>query len=278
MEKAEGCLTQMFLLYELMIKALAFSPTTAGEETKPRTPVAAIEQSIKVADSSRFYLQKSYEDLYVMVAERMVRFILDIFKEKDKYKFPYRYDEFMDNVGYANGLLLEGLKDVDPESVGLTVSYVDTQAMKEFVLQLGIEYAKNKELSEDFLYLLMGTDNWKYAFVLMRMAIKKRKQELEQQAQVAHGRQMELEQAKVQSAILIQKAKDAGKDQNILTEGKVEIMINDALNRAKYQSQSQLKKETDDLRQGENFQKSELSKSEETHKENLKQQQALSGS
>lgn len=276
LEKAEKCLTQMFMLYDFMIKSLAFSPTTAGEETKPRTPVAAIEQSIKVADSSRFYIQKSYEDVYVMVAERMVRFILDIFKEKEKYKFPYRYDEFMDNVGYANGLLLEGMKDVEPESVGLTVSYVDTQAMKEFVLQLAVEYAKNKELSEDFLYLLMGTDNWKYAFVLMRMAIKKRKLELQEEAQVAHGRQMELEGAKVQSAILVQKAKDAGKDQNILTEGRVEIMINDALNRAKYESQSQLKKETDQLRQGENFQKSELSKSEDTHKENLKQQQPIS--
>lgn len=275
LDKAETCLAQMVVLYDLMIKSLAFSPASAGEEVKPRTPVAAIEQSMKATQSSRFFLQKAYEDFIKMYGERMIRFIIDIFNEKDDYRFPYRYEEFMDNVGYANGLALEGMKDVDPESVGLTVNYVDTQAMKEFVMTLALEFVKNKELNEEFLYLLMGVDNWKYAYVLMRMAIKKRKSEISQEAAAQHQRIMEQKMSDLQIAMALQQSKDVGKDQNITTQGRVDMMVNDALNRAKYMSQSQLKKETDELRKSENMQESDLKKTEQSHEANLEAQAPL---
>jgi len=272
LEKAESTLTQMLMLYETMIKSLAFSPMTAGEEVKPRTPVAALEQTLKSTNRARFFIQKSYETVVTMYGERIVRYIIDIANEVDKYKFPDRWDEFMENVGYANGLAIEGMKEIDPECVGLTVNYVDNTAMKEFVMQMAVEYAKSKELNEEFLYLLMGIDNWKYAFVLMRMAMRKRKQEMQAEAARNHQMAMELKQADLAVAMQLQQGKDAGKDQNIVTEGKMKMMIDERLNELKYKAQSQLKKETDELREKENAQMNELDKNKESHKKNLEMQ------
>lgn len=272
LEDAEKYMTQMMMLYDLMIKSLAFSPITAGEEVKPRTPVAALEQSIKATQSSRFFIQKAYEDFLKMYAERMVRYIIDIFREKDDYRFPYRYNEFMDNVGYANGLALEGLKDTDPESVGLTVSYVDNTAKKEFIMSLANEYVKTKELSDDFLYLIMGIDNWKYAFVLMRMALRKKREDLKEEQAIQQQNIMEQKQMDLQIALALLQATTAGKDQNIVTKGKMDQVNDVTLNQVKYQAQSQLKRETDQLRQQENAQKAELDKSKDANKHNLEQQ------
>lgn len=275
LEKAEKSLVQMLMLYDLMIKSLAFSPATAGEEVKPRTPVAALEQTLAATNSSRFFIQKGYEDFLQMYAERIVRYIIGIFNENDDYRFPYRYDEFMDNVGYANGLALEGLKDIELESIGLTVNYVDNTAKKEFIMALATEYVKSKELSDEFLYLLMGVDNWKYAFVLMRMSLKEKRKQNQEMAQQEHQRAMEGKQMDLQIAMALQQAQVKGKNENIMTQGQVDEMVEAALNKNKYMAQSQLKKETDQLRQSENYQKSELKKGEDTNKANLESQKPI---
>jgi len=273
LDDAEKYMTQMMMLYDLMIKSLAFSPISAGEEVKPRTPVAALEQSLKATQSSRFFIQKGYEDFLKMYAERNIRYILDIANESET--FPDRWEEFMENVGYANGLAIEGLKDIDPECVGLTVSYVDNTAKKEFIMNLAIEYVKTKELNDEFLYLLLGVDNWKYAFVLMRMALKKRRKEMQEEQQRQQDYIMQQKDADLKIAMALQQQKDAGKDQNIVTQGKVDNMVNDALNKMKYQAQSQLKKETDLLRQGENKQKSDLTKEQELNKKELEKSDVI---
>jgi hypothetical protein len=275
LKKAEGCLTQMFMLYDLLIKSLAFSPATAGEEVKPRTPVAALEQTIKATDSSRFFIQKGYEDFIKMYGERIVRYILDVAREVDAYMFPDRWEEFMENVGYANGLALEGIKDIDPECIGLTVSYVDNQAKKDFIMQLAMEFVKTKELNEEFIYLLLGVDNWKYAFVLMRLALKHGRKILAEQEQQKQEYLMQLKEADLKIAQALQQGKSAGVDQNIVTQGKVDEMVNAALNNEKMKAQSQLKNETGLLKERENQQKSDLTKDQEAHKKNLEMQQPI---
>ena len=275
LDDAEKYMTQMLLLYDFMIKSLAFSPMSAGEEVKPRTPVAALEQSLKATQSSRFFIQKGYEEYLKMYAERVVRYIIDVAREVDDYKFPYRWQEFMDNVGYANGLALEGMKDIDPETVGLTVSYVDNTVKKEFIMSMAVEYVKSKQLSDDFLYLIMGVDNWKYAFVLMRMALKNTRKELEEKEAIAHQRAMELKQADFQTAVQLSQVQAANKDQNIVTQGKVDEMVNSSLNRVKFEAQSLLKEQTDQLRRGENREKTEQEKEKKITEHNLEQQRAI---
>ena len=275
LEKAESCLVQMLSLYEYMVKALAFSPMTAGEEVKPRTPVAALEQTLKASAKSKFFIQKGYEDLLKGFGERNIWYIIDIAREVDVFKFPDRWEDFMQNVGYANGLAIQGMKDIDPETVGMTINYVDNQAKKDFIMQLAMEYVKTKELDESFIFMLMGVDNWKYSFVLMRMAIKKRKQELQEEAAIQHQREMEKKQGDLQIAMMLDKNKAAGKDQNIVTQGEIDIMVQEALNNGKYMAQSKLKRETDELRKSENQQKADLKKDQETHVNNLEAQKAI---
>lgn len=274
LDKAEKYLTIILQQYDLMIKSLALSPITAGEEVKPRTPVASIEQSIKASDSATFFIQKPYEAIIKMYGERFVRYIIDLAKEA-KVGFRKRFEEFMDNVGYANGLAVEGMENVPPETVGLTVSYVDNTSKKEFIMQLATEYVKTKQLDEDFLYLIMGTDNWKYAMVLMRMGIKNRKKENEKIAQQQQDFIMQQKEADLATAQALQGIKDTGKDQNIVTQGKVDEMVNNSLNDVKYRTQSALKSQTDQQRQQENLQKTELDKDKETHVNNLKIQEHL---
>lgn len=275
LDKAEKYMAQMLILYDMMIKSLAFAPLTAGEEVKPRTPVAALEETLKASDSSKFIMQKGYEEVIKMFGERIVRYILSIFIEKDKYKFPQRYDEFMDTIGYANGLSLEGLKDIDPESIGLTVNYVDNTAKKEFIMQLALQYVRTKELDEDFLDMLLGIDNWKYAFVLMRMSLKKKKKELQQQAIEQHQREMELKEADLRIAMALQNNQSQNDQKEIITEGQVKDMINKNLNLEKFKTQWALKQKTGAQKMVENAQKAELEKDIKNTEKNLEDQSAL---
>jgi hypothetical protein len=228
------------LLYNDMIKSLAFSPINSGEGVKPRTPVAGIEQSIMASESARFFIQKGYETFLKTNAERMVGYILQIAREA-KMGYKKRFEEFSNIIGYANGMALMGIADIPPEETGINVNYVDSAAKKEFIMNLGLEYVKTKELDLPFLELLIGIDNWKYAFVLMRMAVKQRKREL--QAEQAQQQQyaMQLKQMDLQIAIQLQGAKSQATQQEIMTQGKVQDMINMRLNEAKAETQAYLK-------------------------------------
>ncbi len=121
----------------------------------------------------------------------------------------------------------------------------------------------------------MGVDNWKYAFVLMRMALKNRRKELDEREELAHQRAMELKQADLQTAMQLGQAQVAGKDQNIVTQGKIDEMVNSSLNAVKFQAQAALKQQTDELRRGENKEKSDQQKDQEANKYNLEQQKAI---
>jgi hypothetical protein len=240
LEKAERLLTMIAFLYNDMIKALAFSPVNSGEGVKPRTPVAGIEQSIIASESARFFLQKGYETFLKTNAERMVGYILQIAREAT-IGYKKRFEEFSNIIGYANGMALMGIADIPPEETGINVNYVDSAAKKEFIMNLGLEYVKTKELDLPFLELLIGIDNWKYAFVLMRMAVKQRKREL--QAEQAQQQQyaMQLKQMDLQIAIQLQGAKSQATQQEIMTQGKVQDMINMKMNEAKAETQAYIK-------------------------------------
>lgn len=240
LEKAERLLTMIAFLYNDMIKALAFSPMNSGEGVKPRTPVAGIEQSIMASESAKFFIQKGYETFLKMNAERMVGYMLQIAREATM-GYKKRFEEFSNIVGYANGMALMGIADIPPEETGINVNYVDSSAKKEFIMNLGLEYVKTKELDLPFLELLIGIDNWKYAFVLMRMAIKQRKREL--QAEQAQQQQyiMQQKQMDLQIAQALQAGKSEATQQEIMTQGKVQDMINTNLNEMKAQTQAALK-------------------------------------
>jgi hypothetical protein len=258
-EKAETYLNLLALQYDKLVKSLALSPITTGEGAKPRTPVKGMEQTVEASKQATFFIQKPYEAVVKMYGERLIYYIIEIAKEA-KRGYTKRFDEFMDNVGYANGLAVEGMADVPPETVGLTVNYVDNQAKKDFIMQLALQHVQTKELDDDFLYLLMGVDNWKYSMVLMRIAIKQKRKQAQEDAQQQQQFIMEQKQADLATANALNDSKATATDQNTVTAGKVKDMINRSLNEAKAQTQSLLKQQAGQQKLQENAQKAEIEK------------------
>lgn len=267
LEKAEHYLLIIAQQYDMMCKAIAQTAATTGEEVAPRTPVAAIEESVKASNESTFFMEKYYDAVVKQYGERMIQYILMMAREA-KGGYTKRWQEFQENVGYANSLAIEGMEDIPPEAVGMTVEYIDTLAMKTFIMQLATEYVKSGELNEEFLFLIMSTDNYKMGMLLMRIGMKQRKKEAQEEAAIQQQYIMQQKQADLQIAMALTGAKSKGKQEEIVTQGRVQDMINKSLNDAKYQTQSALKSQTTESRITETNNK--LEKTNE-----LKQQEAL---
>lgn len=264
LDRAEKYIAMMAMLYQEMTRALAMTDAREGQDVKPRTPVAAIEEGIKASNKATWFIQLAYETFLKMYAERIVRYIIEIAHEKQKLGYSKRFDEFMDIVGQANAMLLEGMADVPPESIGMTVSYVDNTAKKDFMMQLAMQYVAQNQLDNDFIYLLMGADNWKEGFCLMRLGIKKRKAEMAEQAAQQQQYVMEQKQMDLQIAQQLNGQKYSGIDQNIMTAGKVDAAIAEQISKLKLNDQLQIK---------ETIKNNKME--QDTHKENLKQQAPL---
>lgn len=239
LDRAEKFLSMMALLYNDMVRDLLTKD--AADLAKPRTSVASTEEAIKASGNSTWFIQKAYEEFYKMYGERFVRYILMINKEAKDYNYTKRLDEFKEVLGVANALAIAGLEDVPPEKIGLTINYVDNTAKKDFVMQIANQYMQQGKLDEDFLYLLLGVDNWKVGFLLMRIGIKIRKREMAHQEELQQQRLMEQKKADLQIAQALTQAKGQAKDQNIVTQGKIDSMVGDAMNRAKAHTMAESK-------------------------------------
>ncbi len=239
LEKAEKCVDMIALLYNDLEKSLSTSAPTAGEEIKPRTPVAALEQSIKAANRGTFFMSKGYEIIYKTYGERMIQYILQIAREANE-GYTKRFDEFEENVGYANGLAIEGISQIPPEAVGLTVEYVDLLAKKEFLAQLATEYVKNNELDITFLYLILAIDNFKQGFLLMRIGIKQMEKKQQEIAALQQQYQMQQLQMQLQIAQATIQAKSQGNIAQVQAQGQVDSQLQNQTNTEKSKSQQEL--------------------------------------
>lgn len=147
------------------------------------------------------------------------------------------------------------MADVPPESVGLTVEYVDNEAKKNFLMQICTEYVKTGQIGFDFLDLLLSVDNYKVGMLLLRIGLKQRKKEAAEEAAVQQQYIMQQKNADLQTAMAMQGAKTKGKQDEIMTQGQVQDEINKALNDYKYKTQSALKNLTTQNRISENIAK-----------------------
>lgn len=240
LEKAEKYISFIALQYNEMVRALAQSSVTTGEEVKPRTPVAALEESVKASQNSIFAIQKGYETFLKQYAERMIQYVLMMAQEA-REGYTKRWEEFLDNIGYANGLAIEGMADVPPESVGLTVEYVDQTAKKEFLMQLATEYVKTQQLSEDMLNLLLSIDSWKVGFVLMRLGVKQRKMEMLHEKELEQQYIMQQKQMDLEIAKAMQAQKTQGKQAEIQTAAEMQDFVNQKMDKYKRDTMAFLK-------------------------------------
>jgi hypothetical protein len=143
-------------------------------------------------------------------------------QEAKELNSPDRYEEFRNVLGVTDGLLIEGLEDTPPESIGLSIDYTDPSGKKEMVLKLAENLVAQGKLDEDILYLILGADQWKYAFCLIRMALTKKKKEMAAREEMIHQQKMEEKDADLKIAQALTAAKGQAKDLNIQNQGKVD--------------------------------------------------------
>lgn len=269
LEKAEKYLDLILKLYSHMTMALAQNDVSEGILPKPRTPVSGIEAAIQSANDGMWFVEKPVREFTIMFAERVVQHILAMVKEKKAYDFTKRWDEFADVVGLAQALMIEGIEDMEPEQIGLTISLEDTEAMREYIFNLADSLAKSNMVSFEGAGLVidtLATGSYKYAWALLMLCVAEQKRENQQQAALDHQRQMEILQQQGQNLQAAAQVKTDGNKQVIETQGRIESQLLDQENKGKYQSQSALMNQRNQSKQQENDQKSLLKQQENAPK------------
>jgi hypothetical protein len=260
LERADKFAGEIVRLYEQLNIALGNDPNAA----KPRVTTTGIQQAVKGSDNSRWFMAKGYEFLVKGVAERFVRYILMCGQEAKELGYKDRWEEFRTVLGVTDGLLIEGLEDVPPESIGLSIDYTDPSGKKDFVMKLAENLVAQGKLDEDILYLILGTDQWKYAFCLMRMSLVKKKKELAAQQALQHEMAMEEKDADLKIAQALTAAKGKAKDLNIENQGKVDERLAALEDQLKSRTMHDQKQQIANNRMEADNNKARLEKAKET--------------
>lgn len=224
LDRAERYLKVILDQYNLMTVALAQNDIGEGQDAKPRTPVAGIQASMAASSNGIWFIEKPAREFLVMFGERCVQFILAMVKERKKYGFVERFNEFSSVIGMANAMMLESVEDMQPEEIGLTVSLEDVTAMKEYYLNLTTKMLTDGQIGKEDVQMIISTiqQDYKYGAMMLNIAAKKQERVQAQKEDLAHKREMELEQIKLQTAQTLVGAKGQAKDKNIQTQGAID--------------------------------------------------------
>lgn len=245
LDKAERLLKVIMELYNTMSISLAQSDIAQGQDVKPRTPVAGVQASLSAGRDGMWFIEKPVREFLVMFGERCVQFLLYMVQEKKTYGYVQRFDEFSQVIGLANSMLLESVEDLKAEEIGLTVNLEDIRANQQYVIELANKMADDGEVGREVVGMVMNqvTINYKYAYVLLMVAAKRRQEEIAHQEDLKHQREMELENKKLQTAQTLMGIKTQGKVAEIDEKGKIQMMINEALAQLKHSSMVEQKQQ-----------------------------------
>lgn len=237
-------------LYSLMITSLSQNDITEGKAPAPRTPVVGLEEAITSSKEGIWFIEDAVREFFIMFGERTVQQILLIVQDAKKYGYSKRFNELRSVIGIANAMLLEAVEDLTPEEIGLTVSLENTKANQEYVISLATQMADKGEIGRDVVGILIDLvhTNYKYAYVLLMIETKRRKEEMAAQEELAHKRQMELAQVNLQTAVTLTQATGAAKDQNIRTKGEVDSQLQQLGNSLKAETMQKQKQQLKDNR------------------------------
>ncbi len=268
LEKGEKYLNAILQLYQLMTTALAQSDVSEGQDPKPRTAVAGIQASLQATAQGTWFVEKGAREFLVMFGERFVQWLFWVIQEHKVYKVNERWEELQSVIGVGNALALESIEDYDPEKIGMTVTLEDVSAMKKFYVDLTQVMLKDGKIADEDVEMITSTilQNYKYGATLLNISSKKIKREMARQKELEQQYIMEQKQADLQAIQAQNAGKSAGKDQNIMTEGKVKAMIDQRNNEMKHQSMMEQKEKMKNNRLEENAQKAEFQRQQERDK------------
>ena len=272
LDKAERYLLMIITLYNQMTQALAMSDVAQGIQPDPRTPVSGIELAFQASNNARWYIEKPVRQMAIAFAERIVRHLWNVVKEKKEYNYDKRYKEFLDVVGLANAATLESIADVNPENVGLTIENKYDDSKKEILQQLALRKNEAGTLGTAELGLVLEPDNWRQVLMNLSFAERKQEEKLQAAAQAQHAREMEKMQMQLQIVQAQQQVKTQGKIAEIDAAGQAEAALQEQGTALKTDSMMAQKAQLAQLKMESDANKSELKKAEEINKKYLEQQ------
>lgn len=270
LKKGEMYLLQAMNLYNLMTQALAKGGANEALQPEARTPVSGLELAALNAGKATYFLTQSYiEGVIVPYAMRCAHHIHTIAKENKTYDFKKRWEIFKNVVGQHNGAVIESIEDIKFENIGLTIANKEDLENNRIVLQAVIEKYAGKQITTAGIGLILGSDNYKQRLLELALEEGKAAEQAQLQAEAEHQRQMELQQMQLQIAQALTQAKTQGKDQNLVTEGKIKGMIDEQMAILKAQTMAQQKEQLLQNKLTENEQKAALEKEKIEHEKNL---------
>lgn len=276
MKKAEVYLLAIMNLYNLLTQALAKGQATEGLQPEARTPLGGIEIAKAAANKATYFIEESYIDgVIVQFAYRAAHHIHTIAKEQKDFNYKKRWQQFIDVIGSYNAAEIESISEVQFGNIGLTIANKNDAEKREVLIQTTVQKYTAKQISAAVLGLILGTENWKLQIVELSLEEEKQREYAELQAQAEHQRQMELGKQQLEIAQALQQVKDAGKNQNIQTQGQVDAQLAQLENQVKAVTMQQQKEQLLNNKLIENEQKDALNKENETHKANLEAQKSL---
>lgn len=243
LQKAEQQLKIILDLYNLLTIALAQSNVSQGQNPKTHTTMDAIQASLAASADGEWFIEKAVREILVMFSERTVQYILYMVKEKKTYGYKERFDEFASVIGIAQSFLLESIEDSWPEEIGLKVDLEDVSALKEYYIGLTNQMLKDGKVDIGDVEMIVSSiqQNYKYGAILLVFAVRKQQKIEADKMELQQKYVMQQKQMDLQIAQTLQKGKADGKDQNIMTQGKVQAMLDEQLNKLKAGTMSESK-------------------------------------
>lgn len=262
-EKAEKYLKLIIDQYQLMKVALAQEDNVQPHD---RTNKLSIQNSIQESNDAIWFIEKPVREFLIMYGERCIQHILCILKERKKYGYKQRWEEFQNVIGLANALMIEGIENIPIEDIGLTVSLEDVSGKQQYYIDLATKMANDGNIGQEDVQMIINAieKNYKYGAVLLSIASKKRDKQKADMEELAHERAMQLKDADLKIAMAMNQSKVDGKNSNIITQGKVDESLQDQMLQGRTAQGSILKQ-----------QGSQHKMDEATHKANLEKEQGI---
>lgn len=227
LDKAERLLKLIMETYSMMIVALSQNDLTEGQNPIPRTNELSVQASLTSAQNGIWFMEKPCREIQIMFGERVVQWMLSVIKERKKYGAVRRFEEMQNVIGMGNALMLEGIEDLNPEEIGITVDLEDVKALKEFYTTLATGMLKEGKVMQEDIELVISAiqKNYKYGACLLSIAAKKMQKERADMEDLAYQRQSQLLDKQLQIQAQMQQLKDQGQVAQINAQGSVDAKL-----------------------------------------------------
>jgi hypothetical protein len=184
-------------VYNQMTMAIGINDVSEGVDAKPRVSLGATELATEASNNSRFYLNKAMLNLDIEIGYRFLYYFFEIVNSSDKE----RIADLESIVGETNMNALSGIKDIPYHNLGIYVDSVDTNLLKQQVMEMAIDqYKKGMLPPQDYLFL-MTCENIKVGIAYLRLKLKLREKQLQDQK----GQDMQMQQQMMQAQQQLQK-------------------------------------------------------------------------